>query len=50
MRPIEAYASATSVNPGDQLDFHVNMVVPGTFRVEVLRRGAEDVSVLMANE
>jgi hypothetical protein len=50
MKPIEAYASATSVSPGDQLDLHVNTEVPGTFRVDVLRRGADDTLVLAGGD
>jgi hypothetical protein len=42
MNAIEAYASATSVSPGDQLDLHVSMTPAGVFRVDVLRRGWED--------
>jgi hypothetical protein len=44
MNPIDGYASATSVSPGEAIDFHVRVEPPNTgFHIEVLRSGKDDV-------
>ena len=37
--PIDGYADATSVFPGGEIDFHVNVAQPGRYRVEIVRLG-----------
>lgn len=47
MNTIEAYASATSVSPGMVINFHISVAsADGGFRIDVLRRGREDVLLL----
>lgn len=36
---IEGYAGATSVRPGETIDFHVSMRQPGRYRIELVRLG-----------
>jgi hypothetical protein len=36
---IEGYAGATSVRPGETIDFHVSMDQPGRYRIELVRLG-----------
>src|SRR5689334_19530505 len=44
--PIEGYASATSVAPGDTLNFHVRSAAANShFTMEIMRRGLNDTSL-----
>src|SRR5690242_11149747 len=37
--PIQGYAGATSVRPGQAIDFHVSLLQPGRYRLEIVRLG-----------